>query len=278
MKLHITASTPGLGDHCSAIMACCGLANAGHDVVFYSRYAEWFEHIHNPNLRITGETGHKAFNVYCDYDNELVASVRRTCPSRSQWYINKVCEHYKIPVASPAFPSKILGQSKPYHGKPYIVLAPFSAGKTRMWEWDKWQYLAEMLITKGYGIVAVCSKKEERELRNNLGHLPIQMAAGKRPDQVLKHLLNAKVIIGNDSGICHVASVHGLKTYTVMSHITPEFTYGPALKYVTPITPDPQDWPCIWCAWTHEGGVRSACFDRCDALQTIEPEQVITFF
>jgi hypothetical protein len=276
MKLHITASTPGLGDHCSAVMACCGLANTGHEVTFHSRYAGWFTHIENPNLSIVSDSNSKAFNVYCDYDNELVASVRRTCSCRSQWYIDKVCEHYNIPTVEPAFPSTILGSSKPYHGKPYVILAPFSAGKTRMWEWDKWQYLAEMLVNKGYHIIAVGSKKEELALRKNLRKA--ERVAGAKPDKVVDLLLNASAVIGNDSGICHVASIHGLNTYTVMSHITPEFIYGPALKYVTPITPNIDDWPCTWCAWTHEGGVRSICFERCDALQTIEPEQVITFF
>lgn len=284
MKINICAHTTGIGDHVSAIYAACGLADAGHEVTFYTRHFKWLERVQHPGVKVFDWIGpnyreRRIANVYNHYEDELVAAVRGTCPSRPQWYIDNIAEYYGIPTTTPSTPSKILGPAMPYHGKPYVLFAPFSAGTTRAWEDDKWQYLAELLVGKGLEVIAVSSNKEAPALQPMLGGFKgVRLVCGKEPSEVIDLIQQAHMIVGNDSSIPHLAALHKVHAICVMSHIKPEFVFGPGVKYIKPVHPDPTLWDCIWCAWTHEGGFREFCLERCDALQSIEPEQVITLF
>lgn len=283
MKIDICANTTGIGDHVSAVYAACGLADEGHDVTFYTTHYKWLEKVSHPNMVITKPLGLRRnyrkgslVNVYKNYNQELLASVRKTCPSRSQWYINNVSKFYKISPTTPKTPSKILGPAMPYHGKPYVLVAPFSAGPTRSWEEDKWQYLAELLVGKGLDVIAVSSPQEAPDLQAMLGgRKGVQLVSGKPPSEVIDLIQQARAVVGNDSSIPHLATLHRIPAIAVMSHIHPEFVFGPGMEFVTAVSPDPAMWPCVFCAWTHEGGFREYCLERCDALQTVEPEQVM---
>lgn len=284
MDINLCAHTKGIGDHVSAIYAACGLADAGHKVTFYTKHFQWLERVQHPNVRVTDWVGpnylkKRIANVYNHYDDELVAAVRQTCPSRPQWYINNASEYYAIDPTIPSTPSKILGPAMPYHGKPYVLISPFSAGITRAWEDDKWQYLAELLVGKGLEIVAVSSLKEAPALQAMLGGFKgVSLKSGSTPSEVIDLIQQAHMVVGNDSSIPHLAALHRVHAIAVMSHIRPEFVFGPGVKYIKAISPDTSLWPCTFCAWTHEGGFREFCLERCDALQSIEPEEVITLF
>jgi hypothetical protein len=284
MKLNICAKTTGIGDHVSAVYAACAVASLGHEVNFWTPHHNWLARVDHPNLRIHEFIGpnygpKQLVNLYDDYENELNAAFYGECESRPQWYINHMVRAYGLPLVTPETPSNILGPLMPYHGTPYVLLAPFSADKTRTWEEDKWQYLAELLADKGYLLKAVCSLKEAPKLHAMLGHRKdLEIIAGQSPKAVLDLIQNSSGIVGNDSSIPHLAALHRKRAIAVVAHIRPKFVFGPGMKYITAVSPDQEIWDCTFCTWRHEGGLRDACFERCDALQSIEPEQVITFF
>ena len=275
MKIELNCSSTGIGDHVTTVYAACGLANAGHEVIFNTPYHQWLERVQHPNLSITkGQPGE--FSVYFRYEDELVAAQEGSCRSRADWYIQNVLDYYGIPVVDPSAPESIV-QVITTNTKPFVLLAPFSASEARTWDDDKWQYLAEDLLTKGLDVVAVSSKQEEGKLKVLFGYLKdIKRISGASPSMVLNLITHADKIIANDSSIAHLAALHRKEVIVVCAHIKPEFVFGVAMPYVKPISPDEIDYPCTWCCWTHNGGFRWGCVDRCDALQSIDHNKVIT--
>ena len=276
MDIQISCSSTGIGDHVTAIYTACGYADAGHQVEFTTPYYKWLERVQHPNLTIVGEKP-CSFSVYWRYDEELVAAQKGTCKSRANWYAENLSEFYGIPLAEPSLPKEILGPTKANHcDKPYVLIAPFSAGPSRAWEEDKWQYLAEDLLAKGYDVIAVASQKEAHALEKMFNYLPqVVRAAGLPPESVLNLIHYAHRVVANDSSIAHLSALHRKYVTCVCSHVKPEFVFGVANKYVNTVHPDLEMYPCTWCCWTHDGGLRWGCHERCDALQSIEHEKVI---
>jgi Glycosyltransferase family 9 (heptosyltransferase) len=276
MKIQISCTSTGIGDHVTAIYTACGYADAGHEVEFTTPYYKWLERVKHPNLTIVGEK-YCPFSVYWRYAEELVAAQKGTCKSRADWYAQNLSEYYRIPFADPSLPKEILGPTKANHcDKPYVLIAPFSAGPSRAWEIDKWQFLTEELQAKGYEVIVVCSKKEQFDAVKYLSKLVKgRVYAGCSPDVVLDLVVHADHIVANDSSIAHLASLHRIPVTVICAHIKPEFVFGLGNQYVTTVHPDLVMYPCTWCCWTHDGGLRWGCHERCDALQSIEHEKVI---
>lgn len=276
MDILISCSSKGIGDHVTAIYAACGYADAGHQVEFTTPYYKWLERVEHPNLKITPERPCDC-TVYHRYDEELVAAYEGTCKSRAHWYAQNISDYYGVPLAEPSQPKTINSQYKANRcSKPYVLIAPFSAGPSRAWEEDKWQYLAEDLIAKGYDVYAVCSKKEAYQLERMFHYLPqVIRGVGLPEESVLSVIHYAHRVVANDSSIAHLAALHRKHVTVVCSHVKPEFVFGTAHKYITTVSPDQIMYPCVWCCWTHDGGLRWGCFDRCDALQSIEHTKVI---
>lgn len=276
MKIELCATTTGIGDHVTAVYTACGLANAGHEVVFYSKYPEWLSRVKHPNLTIEREAPCD-FSVYWRYDEELVAAQKGTCKSRADWYAANTSEYYGIPLTEPSKPNEILPPTEDNpRTKGYVLIAPFSAGMTRAWEDAKWQFLAEDLIAKGMDVVAVCSKKEAPILARMFNYLKqVEQVAGADPDKILNLIHYADHIVANDSSIAHLSALLRKKVVVVCAHVKPEFVFGAANEYVTTVSPNEMMYPCTWCCWTHDGGFRYACLERCDALQSIEHDKVI---
>jgi len=276
MKIELCATTTGIGDHVTAVYTACGLANAGHEVVFYTKYNKWLARVQHPNLKIERDQ-ECDFSVYWRYDEELVAAYEGTCKSRADWYAQNTSDYYGIPKTDPALPEVILGATKPNTNiKPYVLIAPFSAGMTRAWEDLQWQLLAEDLLSKNLEVIAVCSEKEAPILHKMFDYLPrVQQISGASPEDVLNLIHYATKIVANDSSIAHLSALLRKEVVVVCAHVKPEFVFGVAMPYIIPVSPDRTDYPCTWCCWTHNGGLRWACHERCDALQSIEHTRVI---
>ncbi len=276
MKIELCATTTGIGDHVTAVYTACGLANAGHEVIFYSKYPDWLNRVKHPNLKIEREAPCD-FSVYWRYDDELIAAQKGTCESRAHWYAQNTSEYYGIPITEPSKPQEILPPTKPNkRSQRYVLIAPFSAGPTRAWEEDKWQFLAEDLISKGWHVVAVCSQKEAPVLNKMFNYLKkVEQITGADADTILDLIHYADKIVANDSSIAHLSALLRKPVVVVCSHVKPEFVFGCANEYVIPVSPDQQMYPCVWCCWTHDGGFRYGCLERCDALQSIEHDKVI---
>ncbi len=91
---------------------------------------------------------------------------------------------------------------------PFALLHPVAAFETKQWATKNFAEIAEFLMQKGLQIVAVATKKEREvldKLRSN-SSVPIQTFDNLSLPQITKLASKAKIFIGNDSGIAHIAA------------------------------------------------------------------------
>jgi len=95
-----------------------------------------------------------------------------------------------------------------------VILHPTSAKKGKCWEQKKYVKLALQLKQKGYEPVFVMSAEETREWEW-IKKLDLQLKVFSGFDALAKFIYESGYMIGNDSGIAHLASSLGLPTVSL---------------------------------------------------------------
>jgi heptosyltransferase III len=101
-------------------------------------------------------------------------------------------------------------------GLPFALIHPVAAFATKQWSAENFAEIAEFLVQKGLQIVAVGTKKE-RETLDKLqqsSQVPIQRYDNLTLPQITNLASRAKIFVGNDSGIAHIAAA--IKTPSVV--------------------------------------------------------------
>lgn len=91
---------------------------------------------------------------------------------------------------------------------PFALIHPVAAFATKQWSTENFAEIAEFLVQKGMQIVAVGTKKE-REVFDKLrqiSQVPIQCYDNLTLPQITNLASRAKIFVGNDSGIAHIAA------------------------------------------------------------------------
>jgi heptosyltransferase III len=99
---------------------------------------------------------------------------------------------------------------------PYALIHPAAAFETKQWSAENFAEIAEFLVQKGLQIVAVGTKKEREvfdELRK-FSQVPIVCYDNLTLPQITHLASQAKIFVGNDSGIAHIAAA--VKTPSVV--------------------------------------------------------------
>jgi lipopolysaccharide heptosyltransferase II len=88
------------------------------------------------------------------------------------------------------------------------LLHPVAAFDTKQWSTENFARVAEFLGEKGFQIVAVATKKEREVLDNleKLSKVPILTFNDLTLPEITALASRAKIFVGNDSGIAHIAS------------------------------------------------------------------------
>ncbi len=91
---------------------------------------------------------------------------------------------------------------------PFALIHPIAASATKQWATENFAEIAEFLVNKGLQIVAVGTKKERKLLDNlhQLSQVPIQTFENLTLPQITNLASRAKIFVGNDSGIAHIAA------------------------------------------------------------------------
>jgi len=91
---------------------------------------------------------------------------------------------------------------------PFALIHPVAAFATKQWSAENFAEIAEVLVQKGLQAVAVGTKKE-REVFDKLrqfSQVPIQCYDNLSLPQITNLASRAKIFVGNDSGIAHIAA------------------------------------------------------------------------
>ena len=99
---------------------------------------------------------------------------------------------------------------------PFALIHPIAAFATKQWATENFAEIAEFLVQKGLQVVAVGTKKERQTLDklHQFSQIPIQTYDNLTLPQITNLASRAKIFVGNDSGIAHIAAA--VKTPSVV--------------------------------------------------------------
>ena len=149
------------------------------------------------------------------------------------------------------------------------LLHPVAAFDTKQWATENFARVAEFLHEKGLQIVAVATPKE-REILDNLKQMakvPILIFDDLTLPEITALASNAKIFIGNDSGIAHIAAAVQTPSVVIfgssnINHWRPWTTAKHEIVY--------KKLPCQPCA-----GYFCKEFDKPKCILSVEVENVI---
>lgn len=270
--VNLRLSATGIGDAVCGLYAACGLANQGHDVTLYNRHPGWFTTVKHPRLTIVPHS-ESGIDISTDYNGQLAASTKNTCPTRSHWYCRNIARHLKISEFEPVRPETI-DKPEPVIGNGYTLLSPFSLWSSREWKDSNWTQLARELSTDGHRVIAIGRKDDKDRLQRVFGSTPATWWWGQSEQWVCSAAANARLVIGNDSGIVHIAGMFNTPSLAIMTHMKPDFVFGSLAPSVKNVSADSDKWKCLGCAWQPNAGFKNQCKSGCGALQSINTDKV----
>ncbi len=150
-------------------------------------------------------------------------------------------------------------------GKKVVCIAPFANSITRTWPLFKWVELAQALERAGHFVWLIDSNEPDRTK-----FIPLVRFWGWGPGKVAALLKHTDVVIGNDSGMAHLAGVMNRPAVAICGPSPGKVAYGwyKSVKVVQ------SDASCAGCNWNGDK-YRYACNFGCDAIWRVTAEQVL---
>lgn len=270
--LHVFTSARGIGDQIVALYAATGIAALGYEVSFYTRCPEWLERVDHSGVRVMGEQppngeGRKVIDLNLHYPTQL-----RHGTDKAAWYASALSKDGPIKAARPDLSLENVEPCFPFDR--YVLLMPFAAWPERDWPEAHWNRLAHLIDKANYHVVVVGLEKDETRLHKTFNESRAMWVIDQESEWVIHAMLGAQAVIGPDSGMVHVAGLHGVPTICVHAQLPSEFLFScaPSARSVLPQT------ACVACRWQPENGYTSACESGCSALATVGPEAVMEAF
>lgn len=109
-----------------------------------------------------------------------------------------------------------------------IIIHPFAGWKAKEWNLNKYIKLAKALIENYHVAIVIPGNYLTRDVIEEIKNVKIEIAETKNIDELILVLNNYSLLIGNDSGPIHIASLLGKATFTIYGPSNPIFTipYG----------------------------------------------------
>lgn len=258
-------SAGGIGDAVCALYVACGLANAGFRVLYHSKFPEWLR-VEHPGVQILPDQ--KCFDINDDYDGQLAAAHSKSVMSRLDWYLRNLSRQFAIGDVKAARPKQVYPPPAPITGK-YVVLAPISAGRPRIYPMSHWRRIAKALLPH-YKVVVMAGEDGRQAVDEGFFGVAVDKQIGLSASNALRYFANAACVIANDSGPAHIAGLYGVPCVAVIAQATGSYLF----ECSPTVTAVESDASCAKCYWQREGGWDRVCEMGCSALYAIKPEEV----
>lgn len=258
-------SGSGIGDAIASLYACCGAIKAGHKVKFYTHKTAWLKRASMDGLQVVEPAQDSGYDMNEGYDQQL-----KTRSDRKQWYCDNMARLASLEPFSPAAPviDKTISEKRT-DLENYVILSPFAAWTCREWPKLKWQKLAQMLMRGGYSVAAIHTDNDR--LEEYFAEINgVTWFYGQSPEWIQDVILGAAAVIGNDSGMVHLAGMLGVTTIAIHSHTLPSQLFS----YTDIISAQSKNFDCIGCNWQAARGKLPHCDINCEALYDVTPKQV----
>jgi heptosyltransferase-2 len=156
-----------------------------------------------------------------------------------------------------------------------IILAPSASFAPKRWPVDRFVLLAENILQQTTFNVIVLAGPEDHfcEAFNQINHPRFKNLQGKTSlNESMAYLSLAKVCIGNDSGMNHIAEAYGVPCLTLFGPTDPLFGFAPhgsSSRFIS------KDLNCKPCSTT---GKKACHRDRLYCMEEISVEEVFSTF
>lgn len=256
----------GLGDACLGLTAAAGLKaqlpektivyRCGRDPMNFIQHFEGYDqltqHDHEYSL---GSRKTTDLQVNTGYRMEISGKDTRS-------RINRYCANIGADTwVLPKLRTKDMASyGREYSG--FIGLSPFAAHLEREVPLNAWLALERVLLARGHKVVIV-----DRHIgRCNVFQSP--KATELPADKVIGVLLNLRCMVGNDSGLQHLAGLLGVRSIVLCGQTRGDriFNAYPTATWMH------GEWGCEGCYWS--GKWNSSCRPRCPSLSSILPERI----
>jgi heptosyltransferase-2 len=156
-----------------------------------------------------------------------------------------------------------------------IILAPSASFEPKRWPVDRFVLLAENILQKTPFNVIVLAGPEDHfcEAFNQINHPRFKNLQGKTSlKESMEYLAQAKICIGNDSGMNHIAEAYGVPCLTLFGPTDPLFGFAPhgsSSRFIS------KDLNCKPCSTT---GKKACHRDRLYCMEEISVDEVFSIF
>lgn len=268
----------GIGDSVVGVYAACGLADTGVRVRFHTRHLPWLVGVGHPDVEFLPHVSTSPYegagvNASLNPHGELLAASHARTPSRAVWYADSIALQSGRPKFAPRRPERVDKPPSPLPGRDYVVLSPFSHHGSREWPGDRWAALADMIAGSGKTVVVIDGPRQGPKLEKLFGRCVknVHWQWGMKPQDSIAFIANASAFVGNDSGMAHVAGLHGTPAVVVQTQLPSWYVFdrvtAPTVKVI-----GADGWECQGCAWQRP--CPSVHTGRCGALDSIPPHKV----
>jgi ADP-heptose:LPS heptosyltransferase len=146
-------------------------------------------------------------------------------------------------------------------------LHPGAGSRRKRWPADRFAALADRCATLGYAIAATCGPADEEavaRLQASVRSARVRILAGLGLEELAAILAGARLFVGNDSGITHLAALVGTPTVAIFGPFDPAYwaPLGPRVAVVDG-----------GASCHHRADPRDGC-RLCDLLPTLDLEAV----
>lgn len=232
------------------------------DFVFFSQKPKWSKLFFN-NVR--------DFEDIENYQDDSIISINMSGDkpgfTRAQSWSIPVSQKLNFKI-KPKRPEVFFDNFKPALDYEYIVLAPFCSGvgSNRNWPIQYYEIL-ERNINK-LGIRTIILEGRNSEDRTKRGNFKSQVFFQLEPKKVCNIVKNSILVVGNDSGIVHIAGVLEKEAIAIHSIYDKKMLWGEYTS-ITSVCPS-KNMTCRFCYMDRKKGYMANCWQNC-ALQSTIP-------
>ena len=194
--MNIICNGNGIGD------AVCSLYVLPQGSNFYTRHPDWFRDVQGVNVLPPQA-------LKSPPDGNTYTEDAQNFRKYGKKYTRKEIYGMNIGVGAVKKP-RMAKLWKP--GTNIVLLSPFSAWANREWPVNKWIELSESLSKAGWRVIAIGAPGEAARFKD----FTCECHTDLGPTEVLDLMVSCTALLGNDSGMAHVAGMYDVPTLAVM--------------------------------------------------------------
>ena len=155
-------------------------------------------------------------------------------------------------------------------GRPVVCVAPYAHSPTRQWPVRYWVELISILEKLKLAVFTLYKPPREGE-HDQLRKLPIRAFKSTDPQEVAAVVARSDMVIGNDSGVCHIAGILRKPALSICGPTDGNIVFGgwPTVRHIQ------APGACAGCLWYQDGGWKPWCSYGCGILADLKPAAVL---